>query len=217
MQKAGRTALPKRKIPHFAHFSTTWCRIAKPESERHQALKWLCKAFFAPLPVVWEVPLGERRIDAMVAGLFAVECQVSPLTPKEWQARTVSHNRLGFPVLWIWDVKRLARKNTFEEAFLLEKNQRPVWTPPEIRLCHEESRDLVFVADKHEIMPCRLLGLNRAEQAAAKKSGRGWADAFFGFQAMRKLAFFPEFDKSNRFHFASRSKKFRLVGMGDIK
>jgi competence protein CoiA len=106
--------LPRRKIPHFAHYSTTLCANAKPESERHQALKWLCKKFFAPLPVVWEVPLGERRVDAMVAGLFAVECQVSPLSPVAWQARTVSHNRLGFPVLWIWDVKRVCRKNTFE-------------------------------------------------------------------------------------------------------
>jgi competence protein CoiA-like protein len=209
--------LPTRKIPHFAHYSTTACANAKPESERHQALKWLCKKFFAPFPVVWEVPLGERRVDALVAGLFAVECQVSPLSPLEWQARTENHNRHGSPVLWIWDIKRVCRKNTLEEAFVLEKNQRPVWTPPEIRLCHEESRELVFVADKHDIIPCRLGPLSRAEQAAAKKFGRGWPDAFFLPDALRKLAFFPEFDKNARFHFASRSKKLRLVGMGNIK
>ena len=209
--------LGMRKVPHFAHYSSTWCTLAKPESHRHQALKLLCKTFFAPLPVIWEVPLGPRRVDAMVAGLFAVECQISPLGPKEWQARTENHNRLGFPVLWVWDVKRLCKKNTLEEAFVLERNQRPVWAAPEIRLCHEESRDLVFVADKHSILPCRLSPLSCAEQTAAKKIGRAGPDAFFWPQVLRKLAFFPDFDKNARFHFASRSKNLRLVGMGNIK
>jgi competence CoiA-like predicted nuclease len=205
-----------RKAPHFAHFSRTLCALAKPESPRHQALKRLCKEFFAPLPVVWEVPLGERRVDAMVGGLFVVECQASPLGTDEWQTRTENHNRSGFPVLWLWDVKRLCRKNTLEEAFVLERNGRAVWTAPELRLCHDESRQFLFVADKHAILPCRLTFLSPGEQAAARKAGRGWPDAFFCLQAMRKLTFFPDFDKHARFHFASRSKKLRLVRFGNV-
>jgi hypothetical protein len=206
-----------RKVPHFAHYSRTGCALAKPESPRHQALKWLCKEFFAPLPVVWEVPLGERRVDAMVGGLFVVECQASPLRLQEWQARTENHNRLGFPVLWLWDVKRLCRKNTLGEALALERNQRAVWAAPEIRLCHEESRDLLFIGDKHAILRCRLMPLSAGEEAAAKKMGRAWPDAYFWPHALRKLAFFPEFDSNARFHFASRSKKLRLVRFGERK
>jgi hypothetical protein len=205
------------KVPHFAHFSRTLCSLAKPEGPRHQALKRLCKEFFAPLPVVWEVPVGERRVDAMVDGRFVVECQASPLGCQEWQARTENHNRLGFPVLWLWDVKRLCRKNTLNEALVLERNGRAVWTAPEMRLCHDESRDLLFVADKHAIVGCRLTSLSDAEQAAAKKIGRAWPDAFFWPRALRKLTFFQVFDKNARFHFASRSKNLRLVRFGGIK
>jgi hypothetical protein len=201
----------------FRAFSRTLCALAKPESPRHQALKWLCKQFFAPLPVVWEVPIGERRVDAMVGGLFVVECQASPLGALEWRARTENHNRLGFPVLWLWDVKRLCRKNTLEEAMVLERNRRAVWAAPEIRLCHEESRGLLFVGDKHAILPCRLASLSAGEQAAAKKVGRAWPDAFFWPQALRKLTFLPDFDKNARFHFASQSKKLRLVRFGNIE
>jgi competence protein CoiA len=135
--------LSARKVPHFAHFSRTLCALARPEGPRHQAIKWLCKKFFAPVPVIWEVPLGERRTDALVDGLFVVECQTSPLNALEWKMRTENYNRLGFSVLWVWDVKRLCRKNTLEEALLLEKSQRLVWVAPEIRRCHDESRELL--------------------------------------------------------------------------
>jgi hypothetical protein len=208
--------LGARKVPHFAHFSRTLCALARPEGPRHQALKWLCKKFFAPLPVVWEVPLGQRRADAMVGGLFVVECQTSPLSALEWQARTENHNHLGFPVLWVWDVKRLCRKNTLGEALLLEKRRRFVWTAPEIRLCHDESRELLFVADKHAIVACRLTPLSSREQAAAKNIGR-WPDALFQPRALRKLTFFPDFDRNARFHFGSRAKELRLVRLGNVK
>jgi competence CoiA-like predicted nuclease len=206
--------LGMRKVPHFAHYSSTLCTLAKPESPRHRALKWLCKKFFAPLPVVWEVPLGARRADALVGGLFVVECQVSPLAVQEWQARTESHNRLGFPVLWLWDVRRLCRKNSLAEAFALERYRRAVWTAPEIRLCHDESRDTLFVGDKHTIIPCRLSTLTSAEQAAAKNTGKSWPTAFFQPQALRHMTFFRDFDKNARFHFASRTEKLRLVRLG---
>jgi Competence protein CoiA-like family len=211
--KLVRLRLGGRRVPHFAHYSRTLCALAKPESPRHQALKWLCKKFFAPLPVVWEVPLGERRVDVMVGGLFVVECQTSPLGTQEWEARTENHNRLGFPVLWLWDVKRLCRKNTLAEAMVLERNQRSAWVAPEMRLCHAESRDLLFVGDKHELLPCRLTSLSSREQAAAKNGGR--PDAYFWPHALRKLTFFPDFDKNARFHFASCSKKLRLVRLGN--
>jgi hypothetical protein len=205
-----------RKVPHFAHFSRTLCTLARPEGQRHLALKWLCKKFFAPLDVDWEVPLGKRRTDVIVDGLFAIECQASPLCIQEWQARTENHNRLGYPVLWLWDVKHLCGKNTLEEATALEKARRVVWIAPEIRLCHAESRDLIFVGDKRAILPCRLSPLAGAEQVAARRNGGSWPAAIFWPHALRRLTFFPDFDKNARFHFASRTKNFRLVRFGNI-
>jgi competence CoiA-like predicted nuclease len=206
--------LGARKVPHFAHLARTACALGKPESQRHQALKWLCKKFFAPLGVNWEVTIGDRRADVVVGNCFVVECQVSPLSIGDWQARTECHNRHGYPVLWLWDIKRLCRRNTLEEAFALERNGRPVWTAPELRLCHAESRELLYVADKHTITACKLISLSAGEQAQVKKIGRAWPEAFFWPQALRKLSFNPEFDKAARFHFASQTKKLRLVRFG---
>lgn len=203
--------LGTRKLPHFAHFARTLCALAKPESERHQALKLLCRHFFEPLPVTWEVPLGERRVDAMVGGLFVVECQASPLATHEWHARTANHNRLGFPVLWLWDIKRLCRKNTLDEALALERSGRPVWVAPELRLCHQESRDVLFVGDKHTMVACRLTRLSAREQSVSAQY-RG----FFGPTALRKLSFLPDFDKNARFHFASRTRGLRLVRFTNV-
>ena len=62
-----------RKVPHFFHYARSQCTLAQPEGPRHRALKELCKRFFAPLPVVWEVDLGQRRVDALVDGRFVVE------------------------------------------------------------------------------------------------------------------------------------------------
>jgi hypothetical protein len=202
-----------RKAAHFAHFSRTECSLNKPESPRHQALKMMCQSFFAPLSVVWEARLGERRVDALVGGLFVVECQCSPLTIADWRARTQSHNGLGFPVLWLWDVKRLCRKNTLAEAMALETNRRPVWIAPELRLCNDESRQLLFVGDKHAIAPCRLASLTARETAWVSKTSGPWPGAFLGQQALRRLIFFPEFDKDARFHFRSETG-LRLVRLG---
>ncbi len=201
------------KVPHFAHFSRRLCSLAEPESPRHRALKWLCKKYFAPLPVEWEVRLGKRRVDAFVNRQFVVECQASPLAWREWQARTADHNRHGYPVLWLWDVKRLCGKNTLTEALELEGKGRAVWAAPEIRLCHEESHDHLYVADKHDIMPCRLSPLSGVELESATARG-GWTDAVFWPQSLRRMTFFPDCDKNERFHFASRSKQFRLVRLG---
>lgn len=201
-----------RKVPHFAHCAMSGCRLAEPESPRHRALKLLCKEFFSPLRVDWEVSVGQRRVDALVDGKFVVECQCSPLSPQEWQARSANHLRAGLPVLWLWDVKRLCRKNTLEEALLLERHGRSVVVPPAMRLCHDESKARLFVADRHDILPCRLTPLTSVEQAAAKK--RGSPAALFWPHALRRLTFFPDYDRSARSHFPSGSRTLRLVRLG---
>lgn len=119
-----------RKVPHFAHYSRSLCQLAESESARHRALKYMCRKFFAPQAVEWEVAVGERRVDARVDGKFVIECQASPLSILEWQVRTANHNRHGYPVLWLWDVKRLCRKNTLAEAKALASKERPVWVAP---------------------------------------------------------------------------------------
>ncbi|MCI0682373.1 MAG: hypothetical protein L0Y71_09730 [Gemmataceae bacterium] len=200
-----------RKIAHFAHFSTTRCALSAPESPRHRALKWLCRKLFAPLPVVWEAPLGERRVDALVNGQFAVECQASPLAAQEWRERTRHHWRLGYPVLWLWDVKRLCRRNTLAEALVLERNGRCVLAPPEIRLCHEESGGVIFVADKHEVLPCRLSAPESTGPAAATY---GALATFLRRGALKCLNFDGDFDGQARSHFPGRSREFRLVRLG---
>ena len=204
--------LGARKAPHFAHYVTSRCTLAEPEGPRHRALKRLCKRFFAPLPVVWEAAVGERRVDALVGARFVVECQCSPLSPRDWRARSENHHRHGFPVLWLWDVKRLCRKNMLAEAMMLERNGRSVWVPPEIRLCHDESGGFVMVADKHEMLPCRLMPLSEGEQSAAKRDGS--PAAVFWPDSLRRLTLVPDFDRNARSHLASRSGKFRVVRLG---
>lgn len=201
-----------RKVAHFAHCSTTRCALAEPESPRHRMLKWLCKKLFAPWTVTWETPLGERRADALVGALFVVECQASPLAAAEWHARTEHYNRLGYPVLWLWDVKRLCRKNTLAEAMVLERHRRCVLVPPEIRCCHEECGGTIFVADKHDVLPCRLTAPSASELAAAKKSGS--PAAFFWPHALRRLTFASDYDRTARSHFAGRSGQLRFVRLG---
>jgi hypothetical protein len=203
--------LGPKKVPHFAHYSATRCALAAPESPRHRALKWLCREFFAPLPVVWEVVVGDRRVDALVNEQFVVECQASPMTAVEWQARSENHNRHGYPVLWLWDVKRLCRKNTLAEALILERNGRSVLAPPEIRFCHEEC-GVIFVGDKHESLPCTLTELSTAEQTAARRTGS--PAALYWPDSLRRLSFLADFDKSARSHFAGRSGKLRVVRLG---
>lgn len=201
-----------RKIAHFAHCSTSRCTLAQPEGPRHRALKMLCRNFFTPLPVAWEVAVGDRRVDAMVDGRFVIECQTSPMAVEEWQARTEHHNRLGYPVLWLWDVKRLCRKNTLAEALVLERSRRCLPVPKEIRWCHDESHDRLLVADKHAIFPCQLATLTDNELAAAKHAGS--PAALYWPHALRRLMFFPNFDRNDRAHFPSRSGKLRLVRLG---
>ena len=104
------------KVPYFAHYARRLCSLSQPESPRHRLFKLACKSFFAPLEVEWEIAVGDRRADVVVARKFIVECQASPLSPHEWSERTANHNRHGYPVLWLWDVKRLCRKNTLAEA-----------------------------------------------------------------------------------------------------
>jgi len=198
-----------RRVPHFAHYSRTLCQLAEPESPRHRALKYMCKRFFAPQTVEWEVAVGERRVDALVDAKFVIECQASALSVLEWQARTANHNCHGYPVLWLWDVKRLCRKNTLAEARVLAASGRPVWVAPELRLCHDESRDVLWVADKHEMLPCRLVPLTARELAAAKR--HRLTAAIFWPQALRKIVLYSALDKNARFHFASRTKSLRLV------
>ena len=201
-----------RKIAHFAHCSPTHCTLAAPESPRHRALKQLCKSYFAPMQVDWEIAVGDRRVDAMVDARFVIECQSSPMTFEEWHARTEHHNSHGFPVLWLWDVKRVCRKNTLAEALVVERSRRCLPIPKEIRSCHDESHDRLLVADKHDICPCQLATLTDNELAAAKQAGS--PAALYWPHALRRLTFFPDFDRYDRAHFPSRSGKLRLVRVG---
>lgn len=56
-------------------------------------------------------PESETRLPAKPFGLagaaFAVEIQCSPISKAEWWQRTIDHNRVGLPVLWIWGARHL--------------------------------------------------------------------------------------------------------------
>lgn len=47
----------------------------------------------------------------------------------------------------------------------------------ELRLCHDESRDVLWIADKHEMMPCRLLPLTLQEYSDMIYNGL-WYNAY---------------------------------------
>jgi hypothetical protein len=195
------------KVPHFAHFARSRCALAEPESQRHLALKWLCRQLFSPATVEWEVCIGSRRADVLVGGALAVECQVSPLSIDEWSARTLNHNVHGYPVLWLWDVKRLCRKNTLAEALVLEQRNRAVWVPAEARFCHEEGHGLLCTGDKHGIRACRLDKCDLGNRRHAPSL----PDAFFWPDAVRSLSFLPPLPIVRWAARHSKSGRFRLA------
>lgn len=148
----------KLKAPYFAHYERR-CRLSVPESPRHMALKLLCRHAFAPLQVEFEVIVGERRADVLVNRSFVVECQASALSVEEWRRRTRDHNRAGFPVLWLWDIRRLCGKNTLAEAQLLEDRGKAVWVPGEVRACQAECGGVIVTGDKHGLAACTCVPL----------------------------------------------------------
>lgn len=147
-------------VPHFAHRPETGCGYGIGESLRHHEMKLQVARLFSGGEVRYEVPLGERRADLLLrCGRLSciVECQESPLSLAEWQYRTEDYNRMGYPILWVWDLPRVLGSQWRNKAFDPHLERFEVRVPAEIRHCHKQSYGRVYVLDKAgEIRACNL-------------------------------------------------------------
>jgi competence CoiA-like predicted nuclease len=126
-------------VPHFAHRPESGCAYGVGESERHHEMKWQVGQLFDSWFVQYEVPFApERRADLVVFETWVIECQASPLSVAEWEARTAFYNRIGSPVLWVWDWDRLREVDPDEFRI-----------PAEIRYCHQKNYGTVYVLDNN--------------------------------------------------------------------
>ena len=111
----------ERVIWHFAHRAGSSCRHGEGESLRHLEMKAkIGKRLRAlGLAVDYEVRLdyGKRHrvadvvVDDPHVGRYVVECQSSPLTGREYEARVRFYNEAGLSVLVLWDHARAIRRN----------------------------------------------------------------------------------------------------------
>jgi hypothetical protein len=67
--------------------------------------------------VDYEVKLiPNRRADLVIDGKIVVECQVSPISDKDWWQRTADYTAAGYPVIWIWNHARLCHVTQWDAA-----------------------------------------------------------------------------------------------------
>jgi hypothetical protein len=181
----------RRVVPHFAHRPDSSCVLSDGESVRHMEMKLLCRRLFAADGVELEVPLiPDRRADVVVAGRTVVECQASPMSEAEWSGRTEDYNRLGYPVLWIWDVARVCGVKTVAEAWRLAAGRN--WEariPAVVRLCHKASYGHLYCADADELVACHL---GQAAERVHASDG-DWPDRHYTPRTLRC----PEFRRVN--------------------
>lgn len=121
-------------VPHFAHRPDSGCVYGIGESERHHEMKWQVGTMFAEKKVRYEVRFAPLRRADLVVGRWVVECQSSPLSIEEWEARTTFYNAAGSAVLWMWDEGRFQTLD--DEEYRI---------PAEIRHCHQKNYGTIYV------------------------------------------------------------------------
>lgn len=148
----------EKVINHFAHFSGSDCALSsKGEGERHEQMKIQMGQMFEKLgenvTIDYEVrfPTIQRRADVVVKTpdlKFVIECQVSPILVPEWRERTSAYNQVGYPVLWVWDGKRIGNIGTGN----YEWRNFETSIPYEIKYCWKYSSGGVYILSESETL-----------------------------------------------------------------
>ena len=130
-------------VPHFAHFADIGCPLSQGESMRHMEMKLQIGALFPGAS--YEVRFGaERRADVLI-DTVVVECQASPISIEEVDARTRFYTGEGKAVLWVFDLKRFgeAWTTTIDSIRTLGE----VRVPSEMRFVHRTAYGFLYVLD----------------------------------------------------------------------
>lgn len=90
---------------------------------------------------------GSRVPDLALGRKFAVECQHSPMTVREWESRNADYNGFGTGVLWVWSLS-LATNRRYDYFDHIEEDNFPeIRVPTVVRNCYREYWGRVFVMD----------------------------------------------------------------------
>ncbi len=149
---------------HFAHYPGVHCPSAG-EGLRHMEMKRQIGALFEHCGCQYEISLiPNHRADVLIAGGIVVECQDSPMSVDEWSERTCAYTVASYPVLWVWNIDRIAldpksgnERSWSEFSFFADEERR---IPAEIRQCHYMSYGRVYALDYDGVLAA--IHFNRA-------------------------------------------------------
>jgi hypothetical protein len=140
---------------HFAHRPDAVCAVATGESERHHAMKWRMASLLGFDDVRFEVAFAPERRADLVMDRCVIECQASPISVVEWEARTRFYNERKHYVLWVWDESRLGQENDWLEQRI----------PAEIRHCHRMSwGHVALLYDDGDLYDAHFYAVSRASE-----------------------------------------------------
>ena len=128
-------------VQHFAHYARTDCSLSEGESIRHHQMKLQLARYFKRghrVELEWEWVVGRRADIVLPDASIVIECQASPISLFEWEARTLDYNRHGTAVLWVWDISRMFGNKTVTRWPPFENEAEDEYrVPAEIRWCSE--------------------------------------------------------------------------------
>lgn len=199
--KLGRTV-----TPHFAHKPGSTCAYAEGESAAHLAMKATMARFLPEDIVQVEVPmLPGHRADLLVpAARIVIECQASKIQAGEWERRTRDYNRMGYAVLWVWDIKRFGPH---------PENETRV--PDEIRLCHKQQWGRVYVLAYGALYSAHLETIMRPGGTYYNRDGEEGYSSDYYPKSIRKMLLSRVHVMPLRMRRDTGPDKYMLVNLGD--
>lgn len=156
------------RVHHFSHKVINTCPLAIRESAEHIEMKFFLfhalKQKYAN--VIVEAPLNNGIIDILLTDLngqkYAIECQYSPITVREWEERNAYLNKHGMAVIWVWSFNRFTQYDIDE------------WKIPRYILhCHKMTYGKVYIFNhlSKRIQACNLSPVSRWKDEAYNNNG----------------------------------------------
>lgn len=154
----GQRAIPvlgPTRIWHFRHgrgVACDWEAWSEHESAEHQGLKRACAAamrdLFPECRVTYEhiIPEARRIADLLVVTKdgeeLAVECQLASITLDQLEERTLSYERNGLDVIWVFRKDRVeSTRGTLFKSFydwLFERGNFVMLAEPQVKVIEKK-------------------------------------------------------------------------------
>lgn len=193
-------------VPHFAHRAYSGCPMSVGESLRHLEMKLQIGKLFGAAE--YEIRFGAERRADVVARDTVVECQASPIGIEEMDARTRFYNGQGKPVLWVFDIGRLAgQEKQWATTIDSIRTLGEVRVPAEMRWLHRTAYGFLYVLDRFG----RLYGCHLAPCEARESAYLG---TFTMPKTLRRPRFHRAGDTPSAFWSVDRLHRFVRCGEG---